>query len=94
MVSTRTGRIRIVLGVLMVGVIMRSMVNAVHCVMVHLGPCHCHGILTTRTRRRAKHDSRDRAPNGEQDGKQYQQPDTNGSHSEVRLAQHDKPHVP
>ena len=94
MVPTGTKRIRVVLGMLMVGVLMRRMVSGVHRVMAHLEPRHCDRTLPAHTRRRAQHGSRDRTPNGEQDGKQYQQPNANGSHSEVRLAQQRKPQVP
>jgi len=69
MVSTGTRRIRVVLGMLMVGVLLRSRVSDAHRVMVHLGRCHDHGALAIHTRRRAQHGSRDRTPNGEQDGK-------------------------
>lgn len=90
MVSTRTGRIRIVLDMLMVGVLMGSMVTDIHGVMVHLGPCHCRGTLTTCARGRAQHGSRGRTPNGQQDGKQYEQPNANGFHSKVSVAQRAK----
>ena len=84
MVFTGTGRIRIVPGMLMIGVLMRSMVNGIPRV----------SALTVRTRRRAQHGSRDRNPNREQDGKQHKQPDTKGSHGGVRLARHQKRHGP
>jgi hypothetical protein len=76
---------------LMVCVLMRSMVSNVHRVMVHLRPRHCDRTLTARTCGRAQHGSRDRTSNGEQDGKQYQQPDTKGVHGEVRVARRAQP---
>lgn len=93
MVPADTRRIRVVLGALMIGVLTYHMVIEVHRVMVRLEPCHCDGTLTNLTRRRARHGGRDRTPNGEQDGKQDQQPNMNGSHSEIRLTQRRKPQV-
>jgi hypothetical protein len=87
MMSAHAGRIRVVLGMLMSGVLVPGMVSNAHRVMVHLGPFDCDGTLTTRNRRRAQHGCGNRAPNRDQNRKQYQQPNPNGSHSEVRLAQ-------
>lgn len=87
MVSPHAGRIGVVLGMLMLGVLVPSMTSNVHPVMVHLGPFDCDG---TRTRRRAQHGCGNRAPDRDQNRKQSQQPNPNGSHSEVRLAQRAK----
>jgi hypothetical protein len=76
-----------VLGMLMSSVLVPRIVSNVHRVMVHHGPFDGDGTLTTRTRRRAQHGCGNRAPNRDQNRKQYQQPNPNGSHSEVRLAQ-------
>lgn len=83
MVSAGSGSIGAFLGLLhlMVTVLVRGMLRADHRVMVRPRPGHHDRFRAVLTCRRTQHGSRYRTPNGEQDGKQHQQPDTNGSHS-------------
>lgn len=83
-VPASSGSAGVVPRVLMVGVLM---LTVVHHVMFHLGTCGGDGALAFRTGGRAQHCSRYRTPNGEQHGKQHEQPNTNGSHRVVRLSE-------
>lgn len=57
---------------LMVSVFVRSVLDDVHRVMVRPDASHHDRFRAAFIRRRTQHGSRDRAPNGEQDGKQHQ----------------------
>ena len=81
MVTAGAGGVGVVPGMLMGGMLMFGMVCSAHRVMIHFQHCRCHAALTARKRRRTQHRSRDRTPNREQDGKQHQEPNTNGFHS-------------